>query len=104
MRCVGWDGEHDPMNPRNWALWRKSVVVAIVSAITFFSPLASSMFAPGIPSVMKDFNTTNKSLGTLCVSVYILVCLPPSYNPPPKPSVTLSHVFGLTHAARYSCF
>ena len=61
------------MNPRNWALWRKGVVVGIVSAITFFSPLASSMFAPGIPSVMDDFNTTNESLGTFCVSVYILV-------------------------------
>jgi|SRR5579859_284488 MFS family permease len=30
------------------------------------------MFAPGIPSVMRDFNTTNASLGTFCVSVYIL--------------------------------
>src|SRR5208282_1909152 len=74
--CVlttGWDGEHDPMNHRNWELWRKIVVIGFVAAITFFSPLASSMFAPGIPSVMKAFNTTNESLGTFCVSVYVLV-------------------------------
>src|ERR1700737_2363257 len=61
------------MNPRNWPLWRKGVVVSIISGITFFTPLASSMFAPGIPSVMKDFDTTNQSLGTFTVSVYILV-------------------------------
>jgi hypothetical protein len=51
-------------------------VVGIVAAITFFSPLASSMFAPGIPSVLADFHETNESLGTFCVSVYILVTLP----------------------------
>ena len=73
MLTLGWDGEHDPMNPRNWELWRKAVVIGFVSAITFFSPLASSMFAPGIPSVMQTFNTTNESLGTFCVSVYVLV-------------------------------
>ena len=70
---IGWDGEDDPLNPRNWAQWRKGVVIGIISTITFFSPLASSMFAPGIPSVMADFNSTNASLGTFCVSVYILV-------------------------------
>ena len=70
---VGWDGENDPLNPRNWVTWRKVVVIGFVATITFFSPLASSMFAPGIPSVMKTFNTTNESLGTFCVSVYILV-------------------------------
>jgi polyferredoxin len=72
---LGWDGEHDPANPRNWALWRKGVVVGIISAITFFSPLASSMFAPGIPSVMSTFNTTNESLGSFTVCVYILVLI-----------------------------
>jgi hypothetical protein len=78
---LGWDGEDDPLNPRNWARWRKGVVIGIISAITFFSPLASSMFAPGIPSVMADFNSTNASLGTFCVSVYILVCfLSGEYN------------------------
>jgi hypothetical protein len=67
------------MNPRNWELWRKAVAIGFVAAITFFSPLASSMFAPGIPSVMQTFNTTNESLGTFAVSVYILV-LPPIYR------------------------
>lgn len=76
IKLLGWDGEDDPENPRNWALWRKGVVVGIIAAITFFSPLASSMFAPGIPSVMETFGETNESLGTFCVSVYILVHTP----------------------------
>jgi len=34
------------------------------------------MFAPGIPSVMETFGETNESVGTFCVSVYILVPSP----------------------------
>lgn len=30
------------------------------------------MFAPGIPLVMKEFNSTNESLGSFAVSVYLL--------------------------------
>lgn len=28
---VDWDGDDDPENPRNWSLWRKSLVVATLS-------------------------------------------------------------------------
>jgi multidrug resistance protein len=37
-----------------------------------FSPLASSMFAPGVPQVMEEFNTNSTLLATFVVSVYIL--------------------------------
>lgn len=36
------------------------------------SPLASSMFAPGVPQVMADFNSDSTVLATFVVSVYIL--------------------------------
>lgn len=36
------------------------------------SPLASSMFAPGIPQVMRDFHSNSESLATFVVSVYVL--------------------------------
>ena len=32
---VDWDGPDDPANPLNWSLSRKTVAIAIVSAITF---------------------------------------------------------------------
>lgn len=35
-------------------------------------PLASSMFAPGIPDVMSEFQSTNTQLASFVVSVYVL--------------------------------
>ena len=36
------------------------------------SPLASSMFAPGVPLVEKEFHFTNSHLATLTVSIFLL--------------------------------
>lgn len=36
------------------------------------SPLASSMFAPGITQVLEDFGSTSNLLSTFVVSVYVL--------------------------------
>ncbi len=38
----------------------------------FYRPLASSMFAPGVPQVMRDFKSTNTELASFVVSIYIL--------------------------------
>lgn len=35
-------------------------------------PLASSMFAPGVGEVLKEFGSTSSIMGSLCVSIYIL--------------------------------
>ncbi|KAA6407354.1 MAG: MFS general substrate transporter [Lasallia pustulata] len=69
---VSWDGPDDPAKPLNWPEKRKWSIIAIISSITFLTPLASSMFAPGIPQVMKDFHSTNEQLSSFAVSVYIL--------------------------------
>ena len=54
---IFWDGPTDPANPMNWSTWKKSINIAIISAMTFLTPLASSMFAPGVPEVMKQFQS-----------------------------------------------
>jgi multidrug resistance protein len=36
------------------------------------SPLASSMFAPSVPQLMAEFNSTNEELASFVVSVYVL--------------------------------
>lgn len=69
---VFWDSPDDPQNPMNWPSTKKWGTVLIVSAITFLTPLASSMFAPGVPEVMKTFNSTNEMLEGFMVSVYVL--------------------------------
>ena len=40
--------------------------------LTAFSPLASSMFAPSIPELMREFHSTNVQLASFVVSVYVL--------------------------------
>jgi len=34
--------------------------------------LASSMFAPGVPQMMREFGSTNQELGSFVVSIYVL--------------------------------
>ena len=54
---VFWDGPTDPANPLNWSTLKKSINITIISAMTFLTPIASSMFAPGIPEVMQEFQS-----------------------------------------------
>ncbi|KAL9597455.1 MAG: hypothetical protein Q9219_005147 [cf. Caloplaca sp. 3 TL-2023] len=69
---VDWNGLDDPEKPTNWPASRKHGIIAIISTITFLTPLASSMFAPGVPQVMAEFNSNNVELASFVVSVYIL--------------------------------
>lgn len=69
---VAWDGPDDPQNPINWSFAKKWGTVSLVSAITFLTPLASSIFAPGVPQVMEAFNSTDDMLAGFMVSIYVL--------------------------------
>ncbi|KAI9751778.1 MAG: hypothetical protein M1835_001169 [Candelina submexicana] len=69
---VDWDGLNDAANPLNWSNGLKWGNIAVISAITFITPLASSMFAPGIPQVMSEFYSSNDLLAGFVVSVYVL--------------------------------
>ncbi|KAG5763470.1 hypothetical protein H9Q72_008426 [Fusarium xylarioides] len=46
--------------------------VILVSSVTFVTPLASSIFAPSIDQVMREFHSTNEQLASFIVSVYLL--------------------------------
>jgi multidrug resistance protein len=69
---VWWDGPEDPANPFNWPTWRKVLNCGLISFLTFVTPLASSMFAPGVPQLMADFHSDNNQLAAFVVSVYVL--------------------------------
>ncbi|KAF4991248.1 hypothetical protein FDECE_14096 [Fusarium decemcellulare] len=69
---VWWESDKDPKNPYNFPTWRKVLNCALVSALTFVTPLASSMFAPGVPELMVEFKSTSSELASFCVSVYVL--------------------------------
>jgi hypothetical protein len=69
---VDWDGPTDPHNPLNWSSWKKFSNLFVLSMMTFLTPLASSMFAPGVPQLMHDFDSSSTLLATFVVSVYVL--------------------------------
>jgi hypothetical protein len=69
---VFWDSPTDTVNPMNWSPKKKWGTVLLVSCITFLTPLASSMFAPGVPDVMETFHSTDNMLEGFMVSVYVL--------------------------------
>lgn len=69
---VGWDGQDDPENPQNFAMGRKWGLLALMSAITFVSPLASSMFSPAVSYVAIDLDVTNETILALSVSIFLI--------------------------------
>lgn len=71
-KVVGWEGQDDPTMPLNFSQGRKFFLLFLISAITFISPLASSMFAPGVGFMSQEFNNTNGMLAAFTVSVFVL--------------------------------
>jgi multidrug resistance protein len=69
---VDWDGPNDPTKALNWPAKKKWSNIAVISSITFLTPLASSMFAPGIPELMREFHSSNQTIASFVVSVYVL--------------------------------
>ncbi|PVI08568.1 MFS general substrate transporter [Periconia macrospinosa] len=69
---VGWDSQDDPANPKNFSPGKKWFILGLVAAITFLSPLASSMFAPGVGFVNKEFHNTSAMVASFAVSVFVL--------------------------------
>lgn len=68
---VDWEDD-EPGNPYNWTPKKKWLNIAILSALTLLTPLGSSFFAPAVPRVMADFNSTSELEATFVVSVYLL--------------------------------
>ncbi|KAJ5774272.1 hypothetical protein N7457_009168 [Penicillium paradoxum] len=86
---VDFDGPDDTENPFNWPTWKKGRQLVLMAFNTFITPLASSMFTPGISSVMKEFHSTSSMIGSFVVSVYILgYCFGPFLIAP------LSEIYG----------
>ncbi|KAK0622557.1 major facilitator superfamily domain-containing protein [Immersiella caudata] len=69
---VGWDSQDDPNMPLNFPNRKKWLVVGLVSAITFITPFASSILAPGITSLNEEFGNANEIVGAMTVSIYLL--------------------------------
>ncbi|KAK5074222.1 hypothetical protein LTR64_006632 [Lithohypha guttulata] len=72
VNLVDWNGPDDPEKPLNWSKRKKWTNVLIIGFLTLLTPFGSSMFAPGVPDMMEDFHSTNVTLASFVVSVYVL--------------------------------
>ena len=69
---VDWDGEDDPMNPRNWPLWYKGMTIGFVSWNTWVVVVYSTSYTSGITFMMNDFDIKSEPVATLGVTTYLI--------------------------------
>jgi multidrug resistance protein len=58
--------------PLNFSAFRKWLLVAMLSIITFMSPFASSILAPALGSLQADYHETDLTKGAMPVSIFVL--------------------------------
>ncbi|KAK4173403.1 fluconazole resistance protein 1 [Triangularia setosa] len=86
---VGWEGQDDPSMPLNFPNRKKYLILCLLSAITLLTPFASSILAPGITYLNRDFGNDNEIVGAMTVSVYLL-----GYTVGPLFLAPLSEIYG----------
>ena len=86
---VDWESLDTANKALNWSFKKKWSNMAIISAITLLTPLASSMVAPSVPLILRDFQSSDETIGSLIVSIYIL-----GYAIGPLFLAPLSEVYG----------
>lgn len=69
---VGWEGQHDPENPLNFAPGRKWLIVSLLATITFMTPFASTILAPALAAMERDFDVDDITKGSMPVSIFLL--------------------------------
>jgi multidrug resistance protein len=95
---VSWNGESDRENPMNWPSWRRWVLINLVGIITLMAGLSSSMFAPGVPALMKEFHSDNSTLASFVVTVFVL-----GFATGPLLFAPLSELYGRTIVQHTGC-
>ncbi|KAE8361496.1 major facilitator superfamily domain-containing protein [Aspergillus caelatus] len=69
---VDWDGLDDPENPFNWPSWKKWRQLIFMAINTFLTPLASTMFTPGVADILQEFGSDSTMMASFLASIYIL--------------------------------
>jgi len=80
--------EEDSGNPRTWSRKTKMLNVAVVASMANLSPLASSMFNPGIDQIADGLNTTTGAVIACTTGFLIMLGIGPLIIAP------LSETFG----------
>jgi multidrug resistance protein len=70
-------GDADPENPRAWTERAKLTNVGIIALMAILSPLASSMFTPGISQIAEDLNASEQEVIATTTGFVIMLGLGP---------------------------
>lgn len=99
FQVVGWDGQDDPANPKNWSVAAKLFVVIQVCFLTLESVMGSALYSPST-GLLKDEFGISSELALLPMALFIIgfavgpiVLAPMSENP----SVGRSSIFVTAH-------
>ncbi|KAI6091792.1 benomyl/methotrexate resistance protein [Hypoxylon rubiginosum] len=68
---VDWYGSDDPENPQNWSGSWKLLVTSLMCILNFSFYIASSIYVPGIPSIMEEFGVS-EIVATLGLSLFTI--------------------------------
>ncbi|KAI1777657.1 benomyl/methotrexate resistance protein [Hypoxylon cercidicola] len=71
LHLVDWYGPDDAENPLNWSSNWKLLVAGLMCILNFAFYIASSIYVPGIPSIMEDFGSS-EIVATLGLSLFTL--------------------------------
>ncbi|KAL9131628.1 MAG: hypothetical protein Q9217_000516 [Psora testacea] len=76
---IDWlDPGPDARNPQDWSVGRKWMIIVLVTGITLIPALMSTAFAPAVPLLMQDFDSSSAALASFTVSVYVMgYCIGP---------------------------
>lgn len=69
---ISWESAHDPQNPRNWSQSEKWLTTFTVSLFAFISPVVSTMIAPAVDTISREFDVTEPVVGQLMLSIFVL--------------------------------
>ncbi|KAF7302366.1 Benomyl methotrexate resistance protein [Mycena chlorophos] len=68
---VGWDGDSDPENPRNWTFKKRAFVAFCISFLTFSIYIGSAIYTSSIPGLMAEYDVS-LTKATLGLTLYVL--------------------------------
>lgn len=69
---VTWDESDAHQSPRNWSKRYRNFFVFIVSLYTLLSPICSTMNAPALGTLQREFHVTSDTLANMMMSASML--------------------------------
>jgi hypothetical protein len=72
--------KEDRENPRTWSRKEKLTNVGIIALMALMSPLASSMFTPGIAQIAEDLETDTTSVIATTTGFVVMLGYRPSHT------------------------